>query len=263
MHKASDTGKGTLKIATIMYIILPFGIWASKCVPSTLCAMFLFLTGPCGERAFSDLARLQWPSNLASFSKKEHMRSWNPDGELTCLVFSNLTYRVPIVYRWGDRPLQNPEFTQVLMENQGDKSCPWLQDPAASYHTALPLQRPCANFHFLPLSPTLPWQTQGSPSTGTTEVTWVGVLSGGWQALLGTMTNQRAQSCLTCKAQVLTAGAWAQYGDSLQFFKKSQKSRFLFEISQAGRIQKTCMQVDFCQLPARLLPPLKCMLLTS
>lgn len=26
MHKANDTGKGILKIATIMYIILPFGI---------------------------------------------------------------------------------------------------------------------------------------------------------------------------------------------------------------------------------------------
>lgn len=115
MHKASNTGKGILKIAAIMYIILPFGIWASKCIPSTLCAVFLFLTGPCGGRAFSNSARLQWPTNLASFSKKEHRRSWNPDGKLTCLVFRNLTYPVHIFYRWGNRPPWSSKFKQVLM----------------------------------------------------------------------------------------------------------------------------------------------------
>lgn len=54
-----------------MSIILPFGIWASKCIPSTLCAVVLFLTGPCGGRAPSNSARLQWPTNLASFSEKK------------------------------------------------------------------------------------------------------------------------------------------------------------------------------------------------
>lgn len=86
MHKASNTGKGILKIATIMYIILPFGIWASKCIPSTLCAVFLFLTGPCGGRAFSNSARLQWPTNLASFKKSTQEKlkpRWETD--LSCV----------------------------------------------------------------------------------------------------------------------------------------------------------------------------------
>lgn len=50
MPMASKTGESIRKIATIMYIILPLGMRASKCILSTVCAVFLFLTGACGGR---------------------------------------------------------------------------------------------------------------------------------------------------------------------------------------------------------------------
>lgn len=50
--KASITGEALLKIAAPMCIKLPFGILASKCIPSASCSMFhfFFLTGPCKPR---------------------------------------------------------------------------------------------------------------------------------------------------------------------------------------------------------------------
>lgn len=55
MHKASSTGEALLRIAVLLYVKLPLGILASKCIPSALCAMvhfFFFLTGPCKGNAF-------------------------------------------------------------------------------------------------------------------------------------------------------------------------------------------------------------------
>lgn len=64
------------------------------------------------------------------------------------------------------------------------------------------------------------------------------------------------------RLQDLTAGIWAQYGGSFQFSKKSQISIFILNfLCRTG--QRMCMQVDICQLPDRLQPPLKCMFLIS
>lgn len=64
------------------------------------------------------------------FVFKEHMRNWNPNVKLTCLVLCNLTHSEHIFRRWGNRPPQSPEFTQVLMWTQDYISCPLSPSPS-------------------------------------------------------------------------------------------------------------------------------------
>lgn len=67
MDQASSTGEALLRTAAPLYVKLPLGTLASKCIPSALCATFGFLTGLCKGKAFES-ARLQGPTNLASFA---------------------------------------------------------------------------------------------------------------------------------------------------------------------------------------------------
>lgn len=130
------------------------------------------------------------------FVFKEHMRNWNPNVKLTCLVLCNLTYAEHIFHRWGNRPPESPEFTQVLMWTQDYISC--LLSPSSSWF--LPCGTgastpPFPGLYFLLLSCRLPWQIQQSQApipTGTTEIAWVSGLGVSWWKALGTMTNQKA-----------------------------------------------------------------------
>lgn len=259
MHEASNTREGILKIATITCIILPFGTWASTCIPSSLCAMRLLLTGACGGGGLSsNSARLQWPTNVTSFKRKEHLRSWNADGELTCLVFRNLTYPEHVFYRWGNRSPWSPEFTQVLMQTEDTTPVYQFSVPAAFSCAALHLQLPHADLSSMPLSLILPWLIQRSQApvpTGTSEVLWVKCAEWRMTDTAGDHGKSREhRSCPTWKAPVLTAGVWACYG--LQIFQKSQKSPFLFETSQAGQVKENLQSLGHLPAAWRLQPPL-------
>lgn len=194
MHKASNTGEGILKIATIIYIILPFGIWASKCIPSTLCAMFLFLTGACGGRAFSNSARLQWPTNLASFLKKGTHEKLKPrwGTDLPCVQKLDLP-RTYILQMRKQTPIEPRVHTGVTAELGLQLMSPGSRIQLLSTTQHCIFSCPHADLFFMPLSLTLPWQAQPPPApmpTGTSEFMCVCGLSGGWQILLGTMANQ-------------------------------------------------------------------------
>lgn len=116
MHEATNTREGILKIATITYIILPFGIWASTCIPSSLCAMRLLLTGACGGGGLSsNSARLQWPTNLTSFKKKKRTLEklkcrWGTD--LPCVQKLDLP-RICILQMRKQKPIEPRVHTGV------------------------------------------------------------------------------------------------------------------------------------------------------
>lgn len=192
MHKASNTGESILKIATIMYIILLFGIWASKCIPSTLCAVFLFLTGACGGKAFSNSARLQWPTNLASFLKRtlEKLKPrWGTD--LPCVQKLALP-RTYILQMRKQTPIEPKAHISVNVELGRQFLSPSSRFQLLSTTQHCVFNCPHEDLYFMPLSLILPWQTLGSQAPvppGTTEVTWVTGPSWGQQIFLGTIAN--------------------------------------------------------------------------
>lgn len=125
MHEANNTREGILKIATITCIILPFGIWASTCIPSSLCAMHLLLTGACGGGGLSsNSARLQWPTNLTSFKKKRTLEKlkcrWGTD--LPCVRKLDLP-RTVILQMRKQKPIELRVHTGVNADGRYN-TCP-------------------------------------------------------------------------------------------------------------------------------------------
>lgn len=263
MREASNTGESILKIATIMSIILPFGIWASKCIPSSRCAMLLFLTGACGGRAFSNSARLQWPTNLASSLKKNTWEAKTQMGNWLALCSET----------W---PIQNIYFTD-------EETDPHRAQSSHRCRRGIQLRSPgsCGSSCFLPCSTA----SATAPVQIYISCLWVLFFLGRssshrLQCLLGPVKSRKwaewrmtdtAGECGTPesthpawqKVLVLTEGVWAWYGDGFQFFKKSQKSQFLFEISRAGQAKENLHSRGHLPAACRLQPPSQCMLLTS
>lgn len=115
------------------YIILPFGIWASTCIPSSLCAMRLLWQGHVGggRGLSSNSARLQWPTNLTSFKKKKKRTleklkcRWGTD--LPCVQKLDLP-RICILQMRKQKPIE-PRVHTGANADRG-QNCPlssWFQ----------------------------------------------------------------------------------------------------------------------------------------
>lgn len=245
MQKASNTGEGILEIATIMYVILPFGIWASKCIPSTLCAVFLFLTGACRGRAFSNSARLHDPLIWHHFLKRTHEKlkpRWGSD--LPCVRKLDLP-RTCILQMRKQTPMEPGVHTGVNVDLGLQLMSPGSQFQLLSTMEHYIFSCAHARLYFMPLSLVLPGQIQWSQApvpTGTNEVMWGTGLSGGWQILLGTVANQRVQSCLTKKASGPPCRRMGLIrGQLLVFQEKPEISIFIWNFSgSTGQRKLAC-----------------------
>lgn len=132
-------------------------------------------------------------------------------------------------------PIESRVHTLVLNVKLGTPPPgPWLPVPDAFYHTALHLQLPPCKFIFHASesysSLANPGIIRFSAYWGSTSKRAEWRLTDSCWELMATREHSPAWHG---RLQVLTAGVWAQYGDSFQSAKKSQKSQFVFEMPQA------------------------------
>ena len=117
--------------------------------------------------------------------------------------------------------------------------------PAASTVHHCTCSCPHADLYFMPLSLILPWLIQRSQApvpTGTSEVLWVGALSGGWWILLGTMANQESTGpARHGRLQSLPQ----KYGPAMasRFSRKARNVHFYLKL-----LRRTCSPLDICLL---------------
>lgn len=192
---------------------------------NSMCSVSFFDRSMWG-RAFSNSARLQWPTNLASFLKRtlEKLKPrWGTD--LPCIQKLSLP-RTYILQMRKQAPVEPRAHIGVNVE------LGWqLLSPSSRFQLLSTAQHhvfncPHEDLYFMPLSLILPWQTLRSQALGppgTTEVTWVTGPSWGQQILLGTIANLPDMESSRSSLQdygpnMVTASSLSRKAGSLNFY---------------------------------------------